>query len=118
MATEIIQAGAGPIEQDILTTAAPVQGENTVPMQINPYVGIAAEPFTSEQAAMLLQRLEDGDIELRPDGLVYLPEIRYRRILNKTFGPGAWARNSSSTTPRRRARASCSSIRSWNARAD
>ena len=28
------------------------------------------------------------------DGLLfssYLPEIKYRRILNKSFGPGAWA---------------------------
>ena len=24
------------------------------------------------------------------DGLVYLPEIKYRRILNKAFGPGGW----------------------------
>jgi hypothetical protein len=24
------------------------------------------------------------------DGLIYLPEIKYRRILNKAFGPGAW----------------------------
>ena len=28
---------------------------------------------------------------LRPsDGLIYLPEIKYRRILNKSFGPGGW----------------------------
>lgn len=25
-----------------------------------------------------------------PDGLIYLPEIKYRRILNKAFGPGGW----------------------------
>lgn len=24
------------------------------------------------------------------DGLVYLPEIKYRRVLNKAFGPGGW----------------------------
>ena len=24
-------------------------------------------------------------------GLVYLPEIKYRRILNRAFGPGGWA---------------------------
>lgn len=91
MATEIIQAGVDPVDQDVLTTAAPVQGENTVPMQINPYVGIASEPFTPEQTAILLEKLKEEDIEVRPDGLVYLPEIRYRRVLNRTFGPGAWA---------------------------
>ena len=24
------------------------------------------------------------------DGIIYLPEIKYRRILNKAFGPGGW----------------------------
>ena len=24
-------------------------------------------------------------------GIVYLPEIKYRRILNRAFGPGGWA---------------------------
>jgi hypothetical protein len=27
---------------------------------------------------------------VKPDGLLYLPEIKYRRILNRAFGPGAW----------------------------
>ena len=31
-----------------------------------------------------------NDIEVKPDGIVYLPEIKYRRILNRAFGPGAW----------------------------
>ena len=26
-----------------------------------------------------------------PIGLIYLPEIKYRRILNQAFGPGGWA---------------------------
>lgn len=26
----------------------------------------------------------------RADGLIYLPEIKYRRVLNRAFGPGAW----------------------------
>jgi len=24
-------------------------------------------------------------------GLIYMPEIKYRRILNQAFGPGGWA---------------------------
>jgi hypothetical protein len=24
------------------------------------------------------------------DGVIYLPEIKYRRILNRAFGPGGW----------------------------
>jgi hypothetical protein len=27
---------------------------------------------------------------VKPDGIIYLPEIKYRRILNAAFGPGGW----------------------------
>ena len=30
------------------------------------------------------------DVEVKPDGIIYLPEIKYRRILNRAFGPGGW----------------------------
>lgn len=29
-------------------------------------------------------------MEVKPDGIIYLPEIKYRRRLNEAFGPGAW----------------------------
>lgn len=34
--------------------------------------------------------LDPEDIEIKPDGIAYLPEIKYRRILNQAFGPGGW----------------------------
>jgi len=37
-----------------------------------------------------MQPLDPLDIEIKPDGIIYLPEIKYRRILNKAFGPGGW----------------------------
>jgi hypothetical protein len=37
-----------------------------------------------------MQALDPLDIEVKPDGIIYLPEIKYRRILNKAFGPGGW----------------------------
>ena len=52
--------------------------------------GLSSAPFTKEQSEILQQRLEFDDIEIKPDGIVYLPEIKYRRILNKAFGPGGW----------------------------
>jgi hypothetical protein len=39
---------------------------------------------------VLLEPVATQDIEIKPDGIVYLPEIKYRRILNRAFGPGAW----------------------------
>lgn len=52
--------------------------------------GLSSEAFSKEAAAILLAPIEADDIEVKPDGIVYLPEIKYRRILNRAFGPGAW----------------------------
>lgn len=54
------------------------------------YFGLSAEPFSKEIANILQSPLDTLDIEVKPDGLIYLPEIKYRRILNKAFGPGGW----------------------------
>ncbi|KAL8953922.1 MAG: hypothetical protein Q9222_000209 [Ikaeria aurantiellina] len=52
--------------------------------------GLSNEAFSKEAAEALLAPISLDDIEVKPDGIVYLPEIKYRRILNKAFGPGAW----------------------------
>ncbi|EEH19808.1 hypothetical protein PABG_02067 [Paracoccidioides brasiliensis Pb03] len=52
--------------------------------------GLSAEPFSKEAAEVLTQEINPDDVEIKPDGIVYLPEIKYRRILNKAFGPGGW----------------------------
>ncbi|KAK7038021.1 mitochondrial genome maintenance protein [Favolaschia claudopus] len=54
------------------------------------YAGLSEQAFSKEIADVLLAPLESNDIEIKPDGLLYLPEIKYRRVLNKAFGPGAW----------------------------
>jgi len=40
---------------------------------------------------VLMEPLTPKDVEIKPDGIIYLPEIKYRRILNQAFGPGGWA---------------------------
>ncbi len=52
--------------------------------------GLSTTPFSPETAAVLMQPLNPLDIEIKPDGIIYLPEIKYRRILNQAFGPGGW----------------------------
>ncbi|KAH0566434.1 hypothetical protein GP486_000146 [Trichoglossum hirsutum] len=52
--------------------------------------GLSAEPFSKEIADVLTQPIPEEDVEVKPDGIIYLPEIKYRRILNKAFGPGGW----------------------------
>ncbi|CCK72876.1 Mgm101p KNAG_0M00230 [Huiozyma naganishii CBS 8797] len=52
--------------------------------------GLGQKAFPDTAQEVLLQKLEPLDIEIKPDGLIYLPEIKYRRILNKAFGAGGW----------------------------
>ncbi|KAI9268052.1 mitochondrial genome maintenance MGM101-domain-containing protein, partial [Phascolomyces articulosus] len=54
------------------------------------FYGLSTQPFSQEISDILMQPLEAADIEIKPDGMLYLPEIKYRRILNKAFGPGGW----------------------------
>ncbi|KAL0076473.1 mitochondrial genome maintenance MGM101-domain-containing protein [Phycomyces blakesleeanus] len=52
--------------------------------------GLSTQPFSSEISNLLMQPINESDIEVKPDGMIYLPEIKYRRILNIAFGPGGW----------------------------
>ncbi|KAI9746713.1 MAG: hypothetical protein M1818_000427 [Claussenomyces sp. TS43310] len=52
--------------------------------------GLSSQPFSKEAADVLLAPLPFDDVEVKPDGIIYLPEIKYRRILNRAFGPGGW----------------------------
>jgi hypothetical protein len=52
--------------------------------------GLSVQPFSKEAAGVLLAPIDKNDVEIKPDGIIYLPEIKYRRILNKAFGPGGW----------------------------
>ncbi|KZS97805.1 mitochondrial genome maintenance MGM101 [Sistotremastrum niveocremeum HHB9708] len=54
------------------------------------YFGLSSEPFPKEVAKILLAPVDPLNIEIKPDGLIYLPEIKYRRVLNQAFGPGGW----------------------------
>ena len=52
--------------------------------------GLSSEAFSPEAAKTLLAPIHPDEIEVKPDGIIYLPEIKYRRILNQAFGPGGW----------------------------
>lgn len=52
--------------------------------------GLSVQPFSKEAADVLLAPINPEDVEIKPDGIIYLPEIKYRRILNRAFGPGGW----------------------------
>eukprot|EP01113_Clastostelium_recurvatum_P028796 TRINITY_DN3477_c0_g2_i6.p1 TRINITY_DN3477_c0_g2~~TRINITY_DN3477_c0_g2_i6.p1 ORF type:complete len:363 (+),score=71.84 TRINITY_DN3477_c0_g2_i6:41-1090(+) len=72
------------------STTPPQDGGNNRPYSTDIYQGISNQAFSKEIADILSAPLDSNDIEIKPDGLIYLPEIKYRRILNKSFGPGGW----------------------------
>ena len=54
------------------------------------FYGISTKVVTPKQHAILARPVETEDIEVKPDGIVYLPEVKYRRRLNEAFGPMGW----------------------------
>lgn len=65
-------------------------GEQAVEDWTTSFKGLSERPFEREVADALLKPLDASDVEIKPDGLLYLPEIKYRRTLNAAFGPGGW----------------------------
>lgn len=54
------------------------------------FQGLGSKPFDARAIDILMAPVAPEDVEITPDGLLYLPEIKYRRILNRAFGPGGW----------------------------
>ncbi len=53
--------------------------------------GMAIAPFSAPAVAILREPIDLNDVEIKPDGIVYMPGVFYRSRLNQAFGPGAWA---------------------------
>ncbi len=54
------------------------------------FQGVGVAPFSPEASQILMADISQEDVEIKPDGIVYLPEIKYRRIPSRAFGPGGW----------------------------
>ncbi|KAI0722678.1 mitochondrial genome maintenance MGM101-domain-containing protein [Earliella scabrosa] len=77
-------------EQADSTTISGSPSDPSHPDWSKSYFGLSTQPFPKEAAEVLMQPVDPADVEIKPDGLIYLPEIKYRRALNKAFGPGGW----------------------------
>ncbi|CAE7090461.1 unnamed protein product [Rhizoctonia solani] len=90
------QTTAGDVHIEQLMEGAETEPLPDAPTGSNPtdwytsYHGLSAQPFPKEVADILMAPIDPLDVEIKPDGLLYLPEIKYRRILNRSFGPGGW----------------------------
>lgn len=65
--------------------------ERDLSMNDSTYVDMSQRPVTPEQADILNRDLPDEDIDIRPDGAIFMSHARLRRRLNEAFRPGGWA---------------------------
>jgi hypothetical protein len=61
------------------------------PTYLKGFDGIASEPFPDEVRKILAEPVVETDVEIKPDGIVFLPGVAWRRILTRAFGAGGWA---------------------------
>lgn len=60
-------------------------------LEDDPYRGMTQLETTDDQRRVLSRELKPDEIQVRPDGIVYMPGIYYTQRLNEAFGPGQWA---------------------------
>jgi hypothetical protein len=58
--------------------------------EINIYNGASMLKIDDTEQTKLLASFETKEIEIRPDGLIYLPQTFWRKRLNESFGIGQW----------------------------
>ncbi|KAK4049612.1 hypothetical protein OIO90_005371 [Microbotryomycetes sp. JL221] len=87
--TDLDHSTSIPLSSTAFDAAGGPQTPGAIDWQTS-YHGLATQPFSQHQASILMRPLLPNEIEIKPDGLLYLPEILYRRILNQAFGPGGW----------------------------
>ncbi len=64
--------------------------ETKVDTTIAIYNGASTLKITEDEQVKLLASFDEAQIEIRPDGLIYLPQTFWRKRLNESFGIGQW----------------------------
>jgi len=72
---------------DLINEIVPVKTVNT----LAEFNGIASVAFDDKQISKLTAKIDHEIIEIDPQGLIYAPQVQYRRRLGDAFGVGAWA---------------------------
>jgi hypothetical protein len=84
-----------------MTAVAPALSANSAGQEMAPatqppqffrgFEGAAIEPFPEAARKVLAEPPDPRDVEIKPDGIVFLPGVAYRRILTRAFGAGGWS---------------------------
>jgi len=61
------------------------------PVALDVFRGIAEIDMTESERVILEAPADEDDIDVRPDGLIYLSHMRIRERFSKAFGPGKWS---------------------------
>ncbi len=73
------------------STAVAVKPAEQLPQYVQGFEGIATEPFPQSARDVLGAPVNPDEVEIKPDGIVYISHVVYRRILTRAFGAGGWA---------------------------
>ena len=68
----------------------PNNGVAVINSSIEIYKGASTLIVTAEEQAKILSSFPEHLIEIRPDGMIYLPQTFWRQRLNESFGIGQW----------------------------
>jgi hypothetical protein len=63
----------------------------TYKAEVNIFEGASMLNISKEETDKLLAPFDEHLIEIRPDGIIFLPQVFWRQRLNTTFGVGQWA---------------------------
>ncbi|HEX2868561.1 MAG TPA: hypothetical protein VHO03_16075 [Ignavibacteriales bacterium] len=77
-------------EQNNTQNFAETEASNLTPFS-NMYQKASLLTVTEKEQKALEAPLNPEDVEIRPDGLIYYPQVFYREKLNSIFGIGQWA---------------------------
>src|SRR5262249_9928891 len=66
--------------------------EESKSLAVDPYIGVAALPFSehAQTALAKYQVVPDEWLDVKPNGQVYLSHMKLRMVLNLAFGFGGW----------------------------
>jgi ribonuclease HI len=61
------------------------------PQYMTGFDGMASEPFPEAARKVLAEPPAPEAVEIKPNGIVFVPGVYYRRQLTRAFGAGGWA---------------------------
>ena|SRR3990167_4496675 len=65
--------------------------DERLPAMAQCMAGMQTIPLSDRANQILMAPLDPNIVEIRPvDGIPYVPQVHYRRVLNLAFGPGMW----------------------------